>query len=115
MARTFDEAELMDRVDGDMEFLTETVEMLASDGQPLIDEIRAGIAAGDAPAVARHAHALKGMISNFCAAEAQASALAVEMIGKSGDLSGAGPALETLETGLRALSDELHAFIKADV
>lgn len=113
MAQTFDEAELLERVDNDREFLAETVEMLVSDGPALLAQIRAGVAAGDAAAVGKHAHTLKGMISNFCAPDAQACALEVERIGKGGDLGAAPAAVETLETRVRALTDELTAFARS--
>ena len=89
MAKTFNENELLDRVDNDLEFLAETVQILQCDGQCAMDQIREAIAAGDAPSVGRAAHALKGIVSNFCSPQTQASALAVEQMGKSGDLSAA--------------------------
>lgn len=113
MAQAFSEAELMDRVDNDTAFLAETVEMLAGDGPSLVADIRRAIGAGDAAGVGRAAHALKGMISNFCAPRAQAAALEVEKLGKSGDLAPAAAATETLATMLSGLIDELNAFVKA--
>ncbi len=113
MAQMFDEAELLDRVDNDTEFLAETVQMLADDGPTLLEQIGAAVQAGDAEAVGRHAHALKGMISNFCAPETQACALEVEKLGKSGDLAGAPAAMQTLESKVRALTAELLEFVKA--
>jgi HPt (histidine-containing phosphotransfer) domain-containing protein len=112
VAQTFDEAELLDRVDNDTEFLAETVEMLVSDGPTLLGQIRDAIAAGDAMALGQSAHALKGMISNFCAQEAHAAAFRLESLGKAGDLAPAAPALETMEACLTALLDELSAFVK---
>ena len=111
MARTFDEAELLGRVDHDWEFLAETVQMLASDGPALLDAARKSADAGDAPAVGMHAHALKGMISNFASPAAQASAFEVERIGKSGDLSAVRPALLALEGRLSALIADLTDFL----
>ncbi|MFT3685685.1 MAG: Hpt domain-containing protein [Phycisphaerales bacterium] len=70
----FDEQELLGRVDNDVGFLGETVEMLATDGPSLLSQVRAAAAAGDAAGVGRHAHALKGMLSNFCAPAAHACA-----------------------------------------
>ena len=113
MALTFDEAELMQRVDNDKAFLAETVAMLTSDGPALVADLRRAMAAGDAGQVGRIAHALKGMISNFCAPRAQQSALDVERIGKAGDLSSAAPAVRALEEHLDALTGELLVFIKA--
>src|SRR3954471_10934247 len=111
MSRTFDEKELLERVDNDWEFLGDTVLMLADDGPILLAEIRRSAQAGDAPGVGRAAHTLKGMISNFCAAEAQSDALAVGEIGKSGDLSNVDPALQKLETQLTALVADLNGFV----
>lgn len=113
VANTFDETELLDRVDNDIGFLAETVEMLTSDGPPLLEEVRTAVTAGDAAAVARHAHALKGMVSNFAASGPHACAAELEKMGRSGDLSAAGTALATMQQLLDALSTELVAFVKA--
>lgn len=112
MAKTFDEHELLERVDNDREFLAETVEMLVSDGPGLLAQIRDSLAAHDGPGVGRHAHALKGMISNFCAAEAQACALRLEQMGKGGDLSGGAAMCAEMESRLSELIGELSAFVK---
>jgi two-component system, sensor histidine kinase and response regulator len=111
MPRTFDEQELLERVDNDWEFLGETVQLLSTDGPALLREIRRATESGDAPAVGRGAHTLKGMISNFCSPAAHASATEVERIGKGGDLSPAGQALKTLESELDALIADLTAFL----
>ena len=101
--RLFDEKDLLERIDGDWDFLAETVQMLAGDGPKLIRQIREALAAGDAAAVGRVAHSLKGMISNFCAPEAQAAALEVETLGKSGDLADAGARVDALAANIDAL------------
>ena len=106
----FDETELLARVDNDREFLAETVEMLATDGRALMDEVRRATAAGDAQALGRSAHTLKGMISNFCASESQASAFELERLGKSGDLSAAPAVLGKLEAQLESLIAALTEF-----
>jgi two-component system, sensor histidine kinase and response regulator len=113
VARTFDEADLLERVDNDLAFLAETAEMLSSDGALLLEQIRAGLHANDPAAVGRSAHALKGMISNFCAPATQALALDLERHGKAGDISRAAPLLASLEQSLAELTSELAAFIKA--
>ncbi len=112
MGKTFDEQALMERVDGDVGFLDETVQMLQADGRSLMRDVRAALAAGDAPAVGRTAHTLKGMISNFCSPTAQAAALAVEQAGKAGDLAAAATAADGLEQQLRALIGELVEFVR---
>lgn len=112
MAKTFDEDELLARVDNDIAFLVETVGMITTDGPPLLDELQRVLAAGDAPAVGRIAHSIKGMVSNFCATSAYAAAQRVELFGKSGDLAAAPAAVQTLHEDLDSLIRELHEFIK---
>lgn len=113
MPATFDQAQLLERVDNDRGFLAETVEMLATDGRALMAEARAAIDKGDAGALGRSAHALKGMVSNFCADAAQQSALALERLGKAGDLAGAPAAASDLHTRLEALIADLQAFVQS--
>src|SRR5438128_2052533 len=100
MPQLFDETELLARVDNDVAFLAETVEMLQTDGRALLADVHRAIAAGDAASVGRAAHALKGMVSNFCAPAAQESALQVERLGKSGDLASAAAAASALGANL---------------
>jgi protein-histidine pros-kinase len=107
----FDEKELLDRVDNDWEFLTDTVQMLTTDGRELMDHIRRAADAADAPALGRAAHTLKGMISNFCAPEVHAAAFEVEKIGKSADLAAAPAAVEILSARLDALIAALSEFL----
>ena len=112
MAETFDEAELMDRLDNDVEFLAETVEMLTGDGPGLISQIQSAISAGDSETLGRVAHTLKGMISNFCATAAHQAALELEQMGKKGDLSAAPAAAGVLQDRVDALIAELEQFVK---
>jgi HPt (histidine-containing phosphotransfer) domain-containing protein len=113
VAQLFDEAELMERVDNDLEFLADTVQMLETDGRALVAEIRTAVASGDSPAVGRAAHALKGMISNFCSPAVQTLAFDVEKAGKAGDGAGAAAASVKLEPSLEALVVELAAFVRS--
>jgi protein-histidine pros-kinase len=111
----FDDKELLERVDNDWDFLTETVQMLAADGPALIGEIRQSVAGGDAAAVGRAAHSLKGMISNFCSPAAHASAFAIEKLGKTGDLSSAPQAIKALEDQVELLTADLKKFLATRV
>ena len=113
MARMFEEAELLERVDNDIGFLADTVQMLETDGRALLNSLKAAIAATDAPAIGRTAHTLKGMVSNFCAPAIQATALEIEKAGKAGDCATAAAATMKLEPSLEALIAELGAFVKA--
>jgi two-component system sensor histidine kinase/response regulator len=112
MADTFNQDELLDRVDNDLGFLAETVQMLQCDGRSAMQQVRDALAASDAPSLGRAAHALKGIVSNFCSPRTQASALVVEQMGKKGDLSAAPDAVTILGDRLEALLGELAAFVK---
>ena len=73
MQDAFDENALMDRVDGDVEFLEETISMLDEDSPALLEQIRTAAASRDAENLVQAAHALKGMLANFCAEPAEAA------------------------------------------
>jgi HPt (histidine-containing phosphotransfer) domain-containing protein len=111
MSRAFDEQELLERVDQDWDFLSDTVQMLATDGRLNMEQIRSAIAAGNAAEVGRVAHALKGMISNFCSPTTQSSAFDMEKLGKGGDLSGAPAVLTQLDERLETLIADLLDFV----
>ena len=111
MSRMFDEKELLERIDNDWDFLTETVQMLASDAPRLLEEMRRATDASDPEALGRSAHTLKGMISNFCFPAVQASVLAVETMGKTGDLSSAPAAVQGLDGQVAELIAGLNKFL----
>jgi two-component system, sensor histidine kinase and response regulator len=112
MASTFDEAELLERVDNDTAFLAETVDMLSSDGRSLVSALCRAIVANDAEELRRQAHALKGMLSNFCAPKGVGLASRVEQMGKAGDVSSALPVVHDLDKQLELLIVELSDLVK---
>ncbi|MEO1128093.1 MAG: Hpt domain-containing protein [Planctomycetota bacterium] len=111
MSEPFDRAELLDRVDNDVEFLIETVEMLEEESPGLLNEIDTAIKADDAPGLTHAAHTLKGMLGNFCAPPAQEAARKLEVMGREASLGDAGPAREQMESRLAELQTALRAFI----
>ena len=111
MSQVFDDKELLERIDNDWEFLAEAVQMLAADGPVLLDGIRKSVALGDAAAVGRTAHTLKGMISNFCSPAAHDSAVELEKLGKEGELSAAPAAVRAMEVRLAELITALTDFL----
>ena len=109
--RPFNEKELLDRVDNDWDFLADTVQMLETDGRALMVEIRRAAESGDAPALGRAGHTIKGMISNFCSPATHATALEVETIGKGGELAAAPAAVQKLDAQLEELIAGLTGFL----
>lgn len=112
MAQAFNEQDLLDTVGNDLAFLAETVQMLEIDGPSLMKQIHQALAAGDAPALGRAAHTLKGMIANFCSPQTQAIALEVEKVGKSGNLAAAPRMVKALDEQLKSLIGQLIALLK---
>lgn len=95
-----DMAAVLERIGGDEDLLKELVGLYLDDEHQLLARITAAIEAGDAGALRRTAHTLKGAVSNFCAPRATAAAQAVEDAGRDNRLDAA-PAL------VAALHDEL--------
>jgi two-component system sensor histidine kinase/response regulator len=112
MSEEFDAQALMERVDDDVEFLKETVAMLDDDAPGLLAQIRAAAASEDAEALVKPAHTLKGMLSNFCAAPAEAAAREVEMMGRQRQLAMMAPAVEVLQSRTDQLREALHTFLR---
>jgi PAS domain S-box-containing protein len=100
-ARLFDLKGLLERLDQDRDLLAELAELFLSEAPALLEAVRAAVARGDAQAVDRAAHKLKGSVGNFGASETQEAALALELMGRAGDLGGAPAALDRLDRALQ--------------
>jgi PAS domain S-box-containing protein len=103
----FDRARALQLVGGDEALLAEIVGVFHEDGPRLIDGIREAVAARDANRLCRSAHSLKGSLGCLSATPACEAALRLETLGRSGDLSDAPHALETLESELSRLTAAL--------
>ena len=113
MSGAFDEEALLDRVEGDIEFLEATITMLDEDSPALLEEIRAAVRTSDAAALVKPAHALKGMLSNFCAGPAEDAARQLETIGRKDRLGDAPGPAERVQRETEQLRAALHDFVKA--
>jgi CheY-like chemotaxis protein len=80
----YDRAEALRNVGGSLVMLTETAELLASEGPKQLADIEAALASGNCEAVMRAAHTLKGSVSLFGAAAATAAARRLESLGREG-------------------------------
>ncbi|MCK4602141.1 MAG: response regulator, partial [Phycisphaerae bacterium] len=100
----FDLAEALRRASGDAELLIELMGMFTDTAPEMLAAIREAIDSGDAEAVARAAHTLKGSVGNFAAKEAFDLALAIETAGRFGDLADVGSMFEKLAAELSRLT-----------
>ena len=112
MTDPFDRQELLEELDGDVEFLAESVAILKEDAPQLLSDIRSAIDAQDAQAAATAAHTLKSMVGNFCASSAYEAAFRIETHGKAGDLSGCRTSLTNLEDEIERLQTALAEFLQ---
>jgi HPt (histidine-containing phosphotransfer) domain-containing protein len=99
-------------LEGDRELLRRIVHLFLVQSPQLLEEIRAALMRGDAEAVERAAHKLRGSVSNFFATKTQDAALRLEQMGRDKDLTGGAEAQAHLESALRELQAALAEFSK---
>jgi HPt (histidine-containing phosphotransfer) domain-containing protein/PAS domain-containing protein len=109
-----DRAALLERLGGDAELVREVAELYLHESPRLLGAARAALAGGDAPALARAAHSLKGTLTTLAAPRASTAALRLEQLGARGDLAGAAAALPELERCLEELGAGLDALRRGE-
>ncbi|MHB8839458.1 MAG: Hpt domain-containing protein [Gemmatimonadaceae bacterium] len=108
LAPPFDRDAFLARLQGDSTLAATLAELFLSEAPKLLEDTRHAVAAADADALYRAAHALKGSVDNFCAAPAAQAAARLELMGRTGDLAVAAAALRTLELELDRLGPALR-------
>jgi PAS domain S-box-containing protein len=103
-----DHTALLAGVDGNRRILRELVRLFLADCPRRLAEIKEAIRRGDAGALGRAAHTLKGSVGNFAAKSAFAAAQRLEIMSRDIDLDNVGKACVTLESELALLSEELR-------
>jgi HPt (histidine-containing phosphotransfer) domain-containing protein len=97
----------LSRVGGDAQLLRELAVLFLEEYPRVLGELRSAVDRGDAAAVERAAHALKGCIANFGAQAAVETAFRVEALGRDRKLQEVSQAVQSLELALIALQTEL--------
>jgi HPt (histidine-containing phosphotransfer) domain-containing protein len=103
--------EALERVDHDQELLAEIAGLFLAAAPEMLETIATSVVAGDAAALGRAAHRLKGSILTFGAAEAADLALSLEQAGRENDLAGARATLPRLTEAVARLRTALEAFV----
>jgi PAS domain S-box-containing protein len=103
----FDATEILDRVQGDAALLAELVALLQAEAPRLLEDIGLAIGRGDARAVERAAHRLRGSVSSFGAPEATEAAMTLETMARSGDLETAPASRDRLDRAVSRLIGNL--------
>jgi two-component system, sensor histidine kinase and response regulator len=104
---SIDGLELLERVGGDREFLTELVSLFREDGPKQLDKIRTALEKNDPEDVLRSAHSLRGTLANLAAQPAADLAAEIEHASKSEDLTRAKAAFQNLDLELPRVIDAL--------
>src|SRR5262249_56742758 len=92
--------------------LNQIARLFLADYPQRLAEIKAAIHCGNADALARAAHSLKGSVGNFAATKAVAVAHRLEAMGRNGELQTAGEECIALESELALVSNELKELTK---
>jgi HPt (histidine-containing phosphotransfer) domain-containing protein len=99
----------LSRAGGDIALLREIAMLFLDNYGQWLTEIRDAAVRGDASALERTAHSLKGSVANFGAGAAVKAALELEQLGRRRDLAELAKAVDTLALALAALRPELEA------
>jgi two-component system sensor histidine kinase/response regulator len=109
----FDPTSLLERVSGDRELLRELVDLFAQECPGMLSDIESAVKEGNASALQRASHKMKGSVLQFSAAGAGAIAGALEAMGKTGSLTDAAQdylklkvEIESLLKGLKLMVSE---------
>jgi two-component system, sensor histidine kinase and response regulator len=108
-----DEAQILARFDGDVELARELAGMFIEECPKYLNAMLEAVRCGNAKALEHAAHAFKGSVGNFSTTGAHESALSLELLGKSGDLTRASEILKLLQEQLAQFTQILERMTKA--
>jgi two-component system, sensor histidine kinase and response regulator len=109
---SFDEAALLERVDGNLDIAIRLAAAFISESSGLLKQLEEALSKGDAKAANFAAHALKGAMSNFGAKEAVDVAFSIEKLSKKEEVDRAYTLYPKLEFHVRTLQGTLNSFLE---
>ena len=104
-----DTTKILERIGGDRELLGELAGLFVGDCPRMLSDIQDAVRDGNADALQKAAHALKGSVSNFAAEAAVEAALRLEMMGRNRDMTDAPQAFTKLEREIDRVREALSA------
>jgi len=108
---TFDREELLDRLGGDEELLSEVLGMFRDECSKMLESMREAVRSRDATRIERAAHGLRGALLSVAAQAAADLVNELEQAGRSGTIEGCPAMLERFESALVLLDREFTAQI----
>jgi signal transduction histidine kinase/CheY-like chemotaxis protein/HPt (histidine-containing phosphotransfer) domain-containing protein len=106
----FDKQELLDQLDGDVDFAEELVRSFLTTCPRRLGRMHAAIGEGDCASLREEAHALKGALASLRANRAREAARLIEQMAREGDLSQASYAYTKLLSEIELLKPSLAPF-----
>lgn len=107
---SIDESEILERCQGDRKLLAEIIELFDAGSETLLQDMDSAATRGDALALAKAAHTLKGSIGNFSNRSAYTAAQVLETFAQHGDLASARSGLPSLKLAVQQLINALAPF-----
>jgi HPt (histidine-containing phosphotransfer) domain-containing protein len=104
----------LERLGGDRALLAELAGLFLEEGPRLLGELRRALGHGDAQAARNAAHQLKGLLAQFCAAQAREAAWEVELAAREADLIRARAKLAALDSLMGSLRPELERLARGE-
>ncbi len=98
---------------GDDSLVNEVLDLFRKEAPALLSDVKAATARGDAQAVKRTAHRLKGALVSLAAMPSVAAARELEHMGNANDLARVAEAFTTLEVEMGRLMTVLGATARA--
>jgi len=102
-----DTGSLLDVVGGNVELFSRVRDVFAKQTPELLAAMRAALAEGDLEALARHAHKLRGSLSNFPRTRGAALAGDVESAAHTGDVARLDALVDDLEAAVARLTEQM--------
>jgi HPt (histidine-containing phosphotransfer) domain-containing protein len=106
----FDLNATLSRLDGDRVLFRELIGFYLEDSPKVLEQLKAAVRDGNASAIERAAHGLKGLTANVGSGPASLVAARIEDSARTKDLTTAAAALSELEQELACLSKALEEF-----
>ena len=107
----WDVRELLDRLDGDQDFLCELLQVFRADSQTTLLKAREALAQQDLVETSRAAHTLKGMLKNLSMNAAAELAAALETAARNGARGEAEALFERLDRALAGIMPEVETHL----
>jgi HPt (histidine-containing phosphotransfer) domain-containing protein len=102
-----DMTELLERVDQDQELVQEIFELYLQEAPGLMQRVAEAVAAQNADALAKTAHAYKGVCLNLSAHGVQQLAYELEQMGREQRLDGIDEAFQAFQVQISAMNQEV--------